>query len=354
MKKSVKVLVVDDSALYRKAIADILSECPNIEVAATAPNGSIALKKIADRPPDLITLDMHMPDMDGLSLLEQLRTYHPQIKTVVFSHNTEKSSDLTLKALSLGAVEFIAKPSTGGSLDAQMHDIRKNLLPCIVEISKAHESANGGRRRQASAARGTASKRQPIAAPRDVIAIGTSTGGPNSLLELFTQIPNTLRQTILIVQHMPPGFTKKLAAQLSRQGSVPVKEAENGEAVKPGQAYIAPGDFHMEVVKRPHGLFIETNQKPPENFCRPAVDVLFRSVADIYGKRAVGVIMTGMGQDGFKGSEAMKRNGAPIVAQDEESSIVWGMPKYIVENDLADAVAPLSKLFAAISTFILQ
>ncbi len=354
MEHPIKVMVVDDSALYRKAISDVLSENQQIKVVATAPNGRIALMKLPQCTPDLITLDMEMPEMDGMTTLKKLQKEHPSIKAIVFSHHTERGAELTLKALSSGAVDFVTKPSSGGSLENSLKQIREKLLPTVVELANAHSGSDSYLKTPGTRSIQAIAKSIASVAPRDVIAIGISTGGPISLSQLFAQIPKGLKQSILIVQHMPPIFTKKLAEQLTRAGSIPVKEAIHGDPVEPGHAYVAPGNYHMEVVKKNGRVCIETNQKPQENFCRPAVDVLFRSVADVYKNRAVGVVMTGMGKDGLNGAEFMKMRGAPIVAQDEASSVVWGMPKFIVENNLADVVAPLDKMFDAIRNFILN
>ncbi|MFQ5636911.1 MAG: chemotaxis response regulator protein-glutamate methylesterase [bacterium] len=345
----IKVLIVDDSALYRKIIRDVFAKDPRIEVLATAPNGQIALMKIARDCPHLITLDMEMPEMDGLATLRELKVKFPKVKTIVFSQHSERGAELTLKALKLGAVDFVTKPGSGGSLEENLNAIKSELLPKVLALQEQllrHNKIKPRRFIQPFPSR-------PQFAPREVIAIGISTGGPNSLMTLFEQIPASLKQAILIVQHMPPLFTNKLAEQLHRVGSLPVHEAVQGEPILKGKAYIAPGDRHMEVVHDNGQKFIHLHQGPLENYCRPAVDVLFRSVAEVYGRRAVGVIMTGMGRDGFKGSQAMKPAGAPIIAQDEATSVVWGMPRFIVENKIADAVAPLDKMYETIKQFIL-
>ncbi len=351
MAKPIRVMVVDDSALYRKTISDVLSESPTVEVVAAAPNGRIALMKIPDYAPDLITLDMEMPEMDGLATLRELKTQHPKIKTIVFSAHTEKGADLTFKALRLGAVDFVTKPTAAGSMENSLNNIREHLKPKVIAFSNLLEPPTRPLPVKEEVQIKTSAARQM--GPRDVIAIGISTGGPSSLVTFFEQLPVKMKQAILIVQHMPPIFTKKLAEQLGRVGTVPVHEAIDSEPIVGGMAYIAPGDFHMTVVRENNETSIRINQNPPENYCRPAIDVLFRSVAEIYGQRAVGVVMTGMGKDGLKGSQAMKSAGAAIVAQDEQTSVVWGMPRFIVENDLADAVSSLDNMFASINNFIL-
>lgn len=344
-------MVVDDSALYRKAISDVLSEHEDVEVVATAPNGKLALAKIPDKAPDIITLDMEMPEMDGLTTLQNLKQEHGHIKTIVFSHHTEKGAELTLKALNLGAVDFVTKPASGGRLEDNLKRIREELLPEVLEFSHSV----GRSRRPTVIAPQRSLRPRPQIGPRDVIAIGVSTGGPTSLVSLFKQLPTSLKQSILIVQHMPAIFTRKLAEQLARVGTIPVTEARDGEPIEKGCAYVAPGDFHMEVIKEKETdkNLIHTFKGPAENYCRPSVDVLFRSVAEAYGQRSVGIIMTGMGYDGHKGAIAMHAAGAPIIAQDEATSVVWGMPRFIVEDNLADDVAPLDQIFQSIKVFTL-
>ncbi len=348
-----KVMVVDDSALYRKTITDVLAEDPAIEVVGSAPNGRIAMMKIPELRPDLLTLDMEMPEMDGLATLRELTRNYPDIQSLVFSAHTEKGAELTLDALRLGAVDFVTKPSGGQSIELSMRKMREELLPKLQALT---------RRRQLSFQRPRPASRAPATRtiapmqkllPRDVIAIGVSTGGPPTLHKLFAQFPRELKQSILIVQHMPPIFTKKLAEQLDKVGTIPVREARAGEPVNPGHAYIAPGDFHMEVAVRSGSKVIHLHKQPPENFCRPAVDVLFRSVAKIYGARAIGVILTGMGEDGMRGMQEMKNVGIPIIAQDEKTSVVWGMPGAVVQAGLADEVVPIDKVYQTISEFII-
>lgn len=352
MRDAMRVMVVDDSALYRKVISAVLSGHPAIEVVATAPNGKIALDKIPGVNPDLITLDMEMPQMDGLTTLQHLKDKHDQIKTIIFSHHTEKGAELTLKALNLGAVDFVTKPSTSGSLEKNMELIREELLPDILELSKTVKRF-GVRQEVKPVNRAPQTTQMPVMAPRDVIAIGISTGGPTSLMNFFSQIPSTLKQTLLIVQHMPAIFTRKLAEQISRESKIPVTEAVDGETILPAHAYIAPGGFHMEVWNDAGVKKIRTHKGPQENYCRPAADVLFRSVAEVYNKKAVGVVMTGMGKDGLKGTEVLRATGAPIVAQDETSSVVWGMPRFVIENNLANLVSPLDKMYESIKKFII-
>ncbi|MCA9732766.1 chemotaxis response regulator protein-glutamate methylesterase [candidate division KSB1 bacterium] len=356
-----KVLVVDDSALYRKTISNVLSQDEMIDVVGTAPNGRLAMRKMAELTPDLITLDMEMPEMDGLATLKALKeeAAFKNIKSIVFSAHTERGAELTIEALNHGAVDFVTKPSRGMSMDDSLERMEKELLPKIQVFARQHERTAVLARRERIVPEPSYIPAEPSSylrtalKKREVIGIGISTGGPQSLEKFFHQLPGNLRPALLIVQHMPPIFTKKLAEQLNRIGVIPVHEAQEGQAVEPGNAYIAPGGKHMFVESVQGRKVIGINLDPPENFCRPSVDVLFRSIAKEYGSNAVGVIMTGMGEDGMMGTKFMKMKGIPIVAQDEESSIVWGMPGAVVKNGLADKIAPLSGMYQAVNEFCL-
>ncbi len=357
MQNTFQVLIVDDSALYRQILKRLLNDIPGVEVVGTATNGKEALQKVATLRPHLLTLDMEMPEMDGLTTLQHLKEQYPEIKTLVLSHHTDKGAEITLKALRYGATDFITKPAYSGSFEDNYRKIQEELVPRIKAFLADRNGSVSG---PAAARRDPAKPATPSfnynhllkKAPRDVIAIGSSTGGPQCLSQFFKQLPAGFQKPILIVQHMPPIFTQKLAQQLTQVGTVPVKEADEGDIVQHGQAYIAPGNYHMEVNRVGNEVRIHLHQGPKENFCRPAVDVLFRSVARVYGRRAIGVVLTGMGSDGLKGSKVMKEAGAPIIAQDKETSVVWGMPGFIVSENLADAVTPDHKIFETISEFM--
>ncbi|MDQ7065290.1 MAG: chemotaxis response regulator protein-glutamate methylesterase [candidate division KSB1 bacterium] len=353
MNSLFKILVVDDSALYQQAISRLLNEIDGVQVVSTASNGKEALEKIVHFQPHLLTLDMEMPVMDGLATLKVVREQYPALMCLVFSHHTEAGAEITLKALKFGATDFVTKPAYGGAFQKNYQAMRDELIPRIRSLvaewrsSHSRSSSQNIKNRLGQSLNALFKK-----APRDAIAIGSSTGGPNCLMNFFGQLSKNFNKSILIVQHMPPIFTQKLAEQLSRIGTVPVKEAVHGEIVKPGMAYLAPGDYHMEVVPKGNDVMIRLHQGEKENFCRPAVDVLFRSVARAYGKKAIGMILTGMGSDGLKGSIAMKEAGAPIIAQDKETSVVWGMPGFVVSQNLADAVVPDHQLYATIKEFM--
>lgn len=350
----IRILIVDDSTVIRRLLTDALSTDPSIEVAGTAANGRIALAKLTQINPDLITLDMEMPDMDGLTTLTELRKTHPKVPVIMFSTLTQKGAVATLNALQLGASDYVTKPANVGGVTAAIQAVKSELIPKIKALCRFVEPAH------------TLPARPPVPAAQrqasldlrlqrfDVIAIGVSTGGPNALTEIFRQLPGDLPVPIVIVQHMPPVFTKYLAERLDAVSPVEVKEAGEGDVLTPGKAWLAPGNFHMSLVRRPAGIAVHLHQGPPENSCRPAVDVLFRSVAEMYGARSLGVVLTGMGQDGLRGCEAIAAVGGRVVVQDEPSSVVWGMPGAVANAGLADAIVPLSRVAAELKSLAHQ
>ena len=348
----IRVLVVDDSVVIRRMVSDVLAGEPDIEVAGAAADGRIALQKIEQVNPDIITLDVEMPVMDGLETLKQLRKTHRRLPVIMFSTLTERGAAATMDALALGASDYVTKPANVGSAAAALEKIRAELIPKI----RAHvpQAATSTARLFSMAAAQKVQLSSALAAPRpvtsriEVVAIGTSTGGPNALSDLVPLLPPNFPVPVVIVQHMPPIFTKFLADRLSSKSQIPVMEAVNHQELLPGHAYIAPGDFHMMVERSKDGLRIRTQQEQPENSCRPAVDVLFRSVAEVYRGDALAVIMTGMGQDGLRGCGRIREAGGQILAQDEATSVVWGMPGYVANAGLADMVMPLALLAAEI------
>ncbi|MGB8480587.1 MAG: chemotaxis response regulator protein-glutamate methylesterase [Acidobacteriaceae bacterium] len=341
----IRVLVVDDSVVIRRMVSDVLSGEPDIEVAGAAADGRIALQKIEQVNPDILTLDVEMPVMDGLETLKELRKTHRRLPVIMFSTMTERGASATIDALALGAVDYVTKPANVGSAAAALEKIRTELIPKI----RAHvpQAATSASRPYSMAAPQTPRLPSTLAAIRpvtsrvEVVAIGTSTGGPNALADLIPLLPQNFPVPVVIVQHMPPIFTKFLADRLSAKSQIPVMEAANRQELLPGHAYIAPGDFHMMVERSKDGVRIRTQQEQPENSCRPAVDVLFRSVADVYRGDALVVIMTGMGQDGLRGCGRIREAGGQVLAQDEATSVVWGMPGYVANAGLADVVLPL-------------
>ncbi|MGM0643602.1 MAG: protein-glutamate methylesterase/protein-glutamine glutaminase [Thermodesulfobacteriota bacterium] len=364
--EKLKAVVVDDTIVYRKIVGDILKEIPEIEVAGVANNGKIALSKINSLKPDFITLDIEMPEMSGIEVLEKLRDNPDPPAVIMVSTLTQDSSEMTIKALELGAFDFISKPGEG-TMAENLAKVKQSLTP-IVETLKRQKRTRA--RIKAPLGKKTSPPvKQPAArtaAPRvvhkrartrnsEIVGIGISTGGPNALTEMVPMLDAGLKAPVLIVQHMPPLFTRSLANSLNQKSALEVKEAENGEVIRPGTVYIAPGGKQMKIVAGADGMTrkIKVTDDPPENSCKPSVDYLFRSIAEHYVGRATGVIMTGMGSDGSKGLIQMKKNGSYIIAQDESTCTVYGMPKEPIETGIADVVAPLGKIAEEITKTVI-
>jgi two-component system chemotaxis response regulator CheB len=389
----IRVLIVDDAAVFRRLVMVELSNDPALEVVGTAANGRIALAKMPQVCPDIVILDVEMPEMDGLSALKELRKTYPRLPIIMFSALTERGAEATLEALFLGATDYFTKPVNEGGLDASLKVVREQLIPEIKALcasaltggpglgvrdqwAEVRRQESGGRRQEAGAGSqaaglgpftpdprflssdscrltpssgtlthpaATQTPRHPGTSPGkiQILAIGTSTGGPNALAEVFRRLPADFPVPIVIVQHMPPMFTRLLAERMSAQFPVRVQEGSSGTHLQPGQAWIAPGDHHMIVVRDGAKVRLMLHQDPPENSCRPSADVLLRSVAKTFGSSSLAVILTGMGQDGLRGCEAVSEAGGQILAQDEATSVVWGMPGYVTRAGLADRVLPL-------------
>jgi len=431
----ISVLVVDDSVVVRRLITDALADDPAITVIGTAPNGRVALQKIEQLKPDLVTLDVEMPVLDGIGTLRELRKTHQRLPVIMFSTLTAAGAAATVEALTAGASDYVTKPANVGSVAESIRSVREQLVPRIHALAGRTRGGGGGaggaakvppsfigrpgtvappaggaggRPPMPTGARVTAPTRPtvgrpvppasglagapaPGAAPRltpsagriggggpgadatgpattgrapnaavarppatgsgriDVIAIGCSTGGPDALARVVKMLPSGLPVPVLVVQHMPPVFTRMFAERLDRGSALRVVEATADMPLEAGTVYIAPGDYHLEVVRRGTAVTTALNTGPPENFCRPAVDVLFRSVNRTYGRSTIAVVLTGMGHDGRGGCAELARSGAEIVAQDEATSVVWGMPGSVVSAGLATAILPLDE----ISTYVL-
>ncbi len=340
----IRALVVDDSVIIRRLVTHALEEDPAVQVVGSAANGVIALKMIPLVNPDVVTLDIEMPEMDGLETLRHIRKLYPDLIVIMFSTLSERGAAITIEALSLGANDYVTKVANSGSLDQSMVKLRGELVPkfkqfFILESDPVAPPKPPVAARPIPVALRPTSNRQSKAC--EAVAIGVSTGGPTALAQLVPMLPADFRQPIFIVQHMPPIFTRLLAERLQSLTKLRVREAAEGMLVEGGNVYIAPGDYHMTVARKGTANVIKLNQGEPENSCRPAADVLFRSVADVYGGSAMGVILTGMGQDGLRGIERLRAGGSYIVAQDEASSVVWGMPGAVVNAGLADSVVDL-------------
>ena len=360
---SLRALVIDDTVVFRRVVSEALAGLSGVEVIGTAGTGKTALARIAELNPDIVTLDIEMPDMSGLDVLSEMRRRGLSPGVVVVSALTTKGGDLTLRALELGAFDFITKPA-GASIELNRGAIAAELGPILKAFAHRREIASILRGGSAKAAPPIA---PPPAPPRDLlgvarrmdqltgkvkvelVVIGVSTGGPVALAEVIPRLPADLGVPVLIVQHMPPLFTRSLAASLGAKSAMRVREAEDNDRVEPNVVYIAPGGRHMKVVAGPDSTkVLRITDDPPENNCRPAVDYLFRSVAHGFPGRSLAVIMTGMGSDGTVGLRLLKRGGCRSIAQDEASSIVFGMPGEAIKAGVIDTVIPLAGIAAEI------
>lgn len=349
-----KVLVVDDSAFMRKILSDLFNNAADFEVVDTARNGKDAIEKIRTAKPDLITLDIDMPVMDGLTALEIIMKENP-LPVIMISSLTQVGADATIKALSLGAVDFIRKKAGAVfTLDGQEQTILEKCRGALKANLKRNTTYSPPEKKL-SMSHGM--RRTPVntfmarssgimnSGNDKIVAIGTSTGGPRALQHIIPLLPGDFPCGIVIVQHMPPGFTKSLADRLNSMSQVSVKEAEDGDVILPGKVFIAPGDYHMVVVRSGNNKVIKLNQNPRVGNHRPAVDVLFQSVA-AFGRQVIAVILTGMGADGSKGMKYIKDNGGYSIGESESTAIVYGMPKVAADLGLIDKVLPVDKVAA--------
>ncbi|MCA9261515.1 MAG: chemotaxis response regulator protein-glutamate methylesterase [Planctomycetales bacterium] len=337
-----RVLVVDDSTLYRKLVRDALAAAPGVEIVGVAADGNSALEKIDQLQPDLVTLDQEMPGLDGLGVLDALRTRPTPPKVVMISSLTAAGAETTAKALRLGAFDFVLKP-VGGSVDENRAHLQEGIAR-VLEAASTTLAQPSGRPPQRVAPPPAPAVSAQYHAPPKLVAIGVSTGGPAALAELLPRLPGDFPLPIVLVQHMPPVFTRSLADQLNEYSRLHVAEAADGDVCLSGHVYIAPGGRQMRIVPQGTQLVVKITDDPPEKSCRPSVDYLFRSVVDAVGARCLGVIMTGMGDDGADGSRLIKRVGGRVLAQDEASCVVYGMPRRVIEDGLADAIVPLQEL----------
>lgn len=344
--RKIRVLVVDDSHFMRTLISHFIEDDPELEVIGKARNGQEAVGLVQALKPDVVTMDVEMPVMDGLQALEQIMREHP-VPVLMVSSLTQKGAETTMQALEKGAVDFIGKPS--GSLSVDLHKVKEELIRKIKSAASSRPSPHTTpmpAEKPAALPRPAASVLEPR---RQIVAIGTSTGGPRALDAVLSAMPGDFPFPILVVQHMPPAFTASLARRLDRQSPLKVVEAEHLQQVEGGVVYIAPGGKHMQVVEDETGCRIYLNQFPPVNGHRPSVDVLFDSVGLLKRYRRHLVIMTGMGSDGAKGMLAAKQRGAETtIAQSEETCVVFGMPKAAIALGCVDQVVPLPQIAAAI------
>jgi len=335
------VLVVDDSVVIRRIVSSVLDDDPDITVVGTAANGRIALDKLDALRPDIVILDVEMPVMDGLATLRELRRTYPTLPVVMFSTVTERGAMATLDALAAGATDYVTKPTHATSATASVDRVRAELIPKIKGLV-------GAARTRAAFAKRPMPKAptQAVSVVRqsrvDVIVIGASTGGPDALSSIVAGLRSDLSVPILVVQHMPPLFTRLFAARLDRSSALHVVEAVDGQLVEPGHIIVAPGDQHLTVRRQGTEVRVRLTNDPP--YCRPSVDVLFRSAAALYGAGVVACVLTGMGRDGAQGAERVRAAGGRIIVQDEASSVVWGMPGAVVAAGVATDVVPLRQI----------
>lgn len=345
---NITIMLVDDSAVIRGALANLLSENPAIKIVASVSNGEIAVQAAAQFKPDIIILDVEMPIMDGMTALPLIRATSPTSKIVMFSAMTDKGADITIKALALGAVECLVKPTAGraikgGEFHIYILNLINNLKPNAAKNISVHPSPfnTGAIRRQASTQR------------PEIIAIGSSTGGPQALFEVLKEC-GSLPIPIVITQHMPPKFTKILAEHITKQCGLDAMEAENGMPLQNGKAYIAKGGYHMVFDKHSDNrVTIRLDDGAPINYCKPAVDPMLDSLIEIYNDKILSIILTGMGHDGLSGCQKLAKLGGNIIAQDEKTSVVWGMPGAVARAGICSLVLPLPEIGGTIKRIAL-
>jgi two-component system chemotaxis response regulator CheB len=334
----IAVLVVDDSVVVRRIMTKVRSADPGLWVIGTAASGRTALEKIEELQPEILILDIEMPEMDGLETLRHLRRLHPGLPVIMFSTLTERGAAATLEALSLGARDYVTKP--GNTAGTALEVVRSQL------VAKIKALVPRAPRTPQPTSPALAARRPPRTGPHELLVIGASIGGPDAVAAVVRALPGDLPVPVAIVQHMPPIFTRLFAERLDRTSRLAVVEGQPGMALEPGLVVVAPGDSHLLVADGRRGPVVATNQEPRQNGCRPAVDVLFGSAAAIFGDRVLACVLTGMGQDGLHGSRRLHAAGSEIVVQDEATSVVWGMPGAVATAGLADRVLPLPRIAA--------
>ncbi|GLB59329.1 protein-glutamate methylesterase/protein-glutamine glutaminase [Cytobacillus sp. NCCP-133] len=365
--KKIRVLIIDDSAFMRKLIADFLSEDSSLIVVGTARNGEDGLIKIKELKPDVVTMDVEMPVLNGLETLKVLMSSQP-MPVVMLSSTTKDGAENTIAAMEYGAVDFIEKPS--GSISLDLHKIKADLIEKVVLASKVNinhlgkSSSDGKNNTKVERNYSKIELNESIvlsngyasstgSQSKQIVCIGTSTGGPRALQKVLTAIPGNIKAPVLIVQHMPPGFTKSLASRLNGLSDMTVKEAEEGDILENGTAYIAPGGFHLKAGRKGQDLILHLDESPPKNGHRPSVDVMFDSLSRLKEYRKIAVIMTGMGSDGREGLAAIKKNGeVKAIAESKETSIVFGMPRAAIEAGLIDEIQNVERIAESILKFV--
>ncbi len=349
------MLVVDDSVVVRRLVADTLAADSRIEVVGVAADGQLALAKVEQLTPDLVTMDLEMPVLDGVAAVRALRAAGHRMPIIMFSTLTERGAVATLDALAAGATDYVAKPSTTGSAREALAQVAADLVPRIVALAgrraaladpTAGATVVSGPR--PAPVTGLQARRRAVPARPRVVVLGSSTGGPEALARVLSGLPARLPVPVVVVQHMPPVFTRQLAARLDRIGPSTVVEAEGGEDLEPGWVYLAPGGRHLDLVPTARGARTRLTDDEPVHFCRPSVDVLFRSAVPVYGRDVLGVVLTGMGSDGRSGCEEIVAAGGSVLVQDEATSVVWGMPGSVAEAGLAHDILPIDAIGTAL------
>ncbi len=372
MNRAVKILVVDDSVLYRKIVSNVLEKIDGVEVVGTAPDGEIALRKIGMLRPDLLTLDLEMPNVDGLGVLAALQKQPNAPGVIMLSAFTSKGAETTMSALQRGAFDFVLKP-TGGAPEKTASQLRESLETKIEAYARSGKlkpaigtTPTAPHTKQAAPGLSIANKttdKTPAFEPTSmkpsgmkprILAIGVSTGGPQALSTLIPSLPADLPVPVVIVQHMPPLFTKSLAEGIDNKAALTVVEAADGDKLQAGCVYIAPGGSQLKIDPKGVDFVAKLTDDPPENSCKPAVDYMLRSLSQCIAPQTLAIIMTGMGSDGTLGCKLLKRKGATVVAQDKESCVVYGMPRAVVEAGLADRIVPLNELASTILALLHQ
>jgi two-component system chemotaxis response regulator CheB len=330
----IRVLIIDDSAFVRQALQRMLADDPELEVVGLAQDGKQGVEKVLELKPDVVTLDVQMPRMGGLEALERIMAEHP-VPVLLLSSLTRQSADVTLRGLELGALDFVDKSSVGSMSLLTLGEELRAKLKAIARVPPSRLLARA---------------REPLGAEAaekrgvEAVVIATSTGGPPALQAIVPRLPASLQAAVLIVQHMPPGFTRSLAERLALRSALPVREAEDGEPVNPGQVLIAPAGLHMKLRRRGDKVKVWLDEEPKNALHRPSADVLMTSAAKVYGARALGVILTGMGSDGVAGLRAIREAGGPALAESEETCVIYGMPKAAVEAGVVDKSVPLHRI----------
>lgn len=354
----IRVMLVDDSAVVRGLITRMLEAESDIDVVASVGNGQLAVSGLARADADVVVLDIEMPVMDGLTALPKLLEIDPDVKVIMASTLTLRNAEVSIRALQAGAADYVPKPTTARDLSGG-NDFRRDLIEKIRSLGGVRRKARAGRPSRRAAPRAMPKLppkpivlRAASTMPVDVLAIGSSTGGPQALLSLLRGIGPNLRVPTFITQHMPATFTAVLAEHIARTTGLACAEAKDGEVVAAGRTYLAPGNFHMVVERKGAQLVVRLDSGPPENYCRPSVDPMLRSLARVYGGRVLTAILTGMGSDGLVGGRAVAAAGGTVIAQDEATSVVWGMPGAVATDGICSAVLPLSQIAPYVTKMI--